>query len=193
MDPHVRKEIEDLQHRVSSLERELQTIVHRIQSETDHKIQGMLKGIEAHVTTVIANELKETRTQLSKLDQILKFQEEAATWRSTIQRVEINEKADEKAKLLREEERKHEDELLARKLELAKQAVEIQSQQAEVKIHQEEALDKRIDGRHKRKMAVIGVGITLLSLLFGGGAWTACSHLAPHPTLFHDSNHETSK
>jgi len=165
--PDLRKDVDDLKKRVAWLEHEFQALENRIRSETNNTIHGMLAGIEnmvgAHTQSMqeqvahLANEFAETRKQVSKIDDILKI----------VQRIEVREKAEE---LLKERELE-EEATFSRKLELAGKVTDIQVKKAAF-------LDSRIDGSHKRKIAVWTLVVGVITTLLGGGIWSIFSHLA---------------
>lgn len=179
--PELRREIDILKATVARLEVELATVDHRIRSQVDGSIKTMVDAIEKHVVTVISRELQETRLQLLKIDKVLELAEKASTWQESIRRVEIHEEA----KRLKDVEVAAEDAVFARHLEMASRAVDIQAKKAEIhlkhkdsQIKEEVVLDSRIDGNHKRKIAILTVVISIVSLGITGGACSAFSHFS---------------
>lgn len=167
----LQKQHDELKKRVAWLEHEFEALGRRIHSETDHKIQGMLGSIEhlvsAHTTETrtqvqnMARELSEARKEISKIDTILEI----------VRKLEVKEKVEEQAELLLEERQAKEDAALARKLEVVGKISEIQVQKTT-------AIDSRIDGNHKRRVAYWTLVVTLLVALLGGGTCTALSHFS---------------
>ena len=137
----------------------------------------MVMGIEAHLSKVLVAKIEEglrpAREQLAKIDKVLAVAERIEGIQHVVHRLEIREDAEK----LRKEEKAAEAAAVAQQLQLASQAVDIQAKQVDMRVKQDSLIDARIDGSHKRRIAWIGVIVTLLSLLLGGGGWTIWSHL----------------
>lgn len=145
-DPASRREVDELRGEVVLLREKM----------SDWR-RDLIAGVERHIETSIGS----MREDITKALSLLK---DAERWRATIERVEVNEKAKEIAS----KEIADRDAAISRALGHHQQAVDVATRQADAGAKQSTAIDSRIDGPRKRRIAwATAVAAPVVTLLVG--------------------------
>ena len=125
---------------------DLEQLRREILSEVDQKLKGLSMGLEAHIKAVVLGAADEALAphlaKLAKLDAVDRLLELA-------ERQELREEERERARQEAEEARAREDAHVERLLGHREKAITV--------------VDKRIDGDHRRRNAVIGLLVAVVS------------------------------